>query len=73
MSEDDWDVDESGEGIGSGITEGLLGTSHMNLPHKPFTEMSDEELRKWVAENWRASDYLEGCKAYAERRRAKEG
>jgi len=29
-------------------------------------------LRKWVADNWRASDYPEGCKAYAERRRVKE-
>jgi hypothetical protein len=75
--EDDWDVDNSvpAEAGGSTVFDELphpVTSRTVEPPHKPFSEMADEELRQWVADNWRASDYLEGCRAYAERRRVKE-
>lgn len=74
--EDDWDIDNSVDASASGsvVADGLL-RHIMKLEesiHKPFAEMSDEELREWVASSWRAPDYLEGCKIYAERCRKKE-
>ena len=75
--EDDWDVDNSisPDAGGSTVLDKLPHhetSSKVDSQHKPFSEMSDEELRKWVADNWRASYYLEGCKAYGERRRITE-